>query len=165
MKDSTHCCAGAIFDASGRYRYLLWRRWSADAKLVFIMLNPSTADAQTTDATIRRCIGFAQTWGYGALEVVNLFALKSTHPQHLQNAADPIGPECDRYLLAATASAERTVVAWGNWGRLHQRDRAVLKLLHPYMPFYCLGLNQTGQPRHPLYLRKAVKPTRFCCEV
>lgn len=152
---------GAVFDATGIYRYLLWRHWGAAAKLVFVMLNPSTADAQSDDATLRRCIGFAQDWGYGSLEVVNLFAFRATSPQQLRDAADPIGADCDRYLLAATASAEQIVVAWGNGGRLHQRDRAVLELLAPYVPLYCLGLNQAGQPRHPLYLRKDVNLSPF----
>lgn len=144
---------GAIFDSTNAYRYTLWRQWDADlARVAFIMLNPSTADAQNDDATIRRCISFARQWGYGALEVVNLFAFRATHPRSLQQASDPIGAECDRYLSVAIAQADTVIVAWGNWGRLHQRDRAVLPLLQSHSTVECLGLNRSGQPKHPLYL-------------
>jgi hypothetical protein len=144
---------GAVFDSTGNYRYSLWRKWGDTSKLVFVMLNPSTADAQTNDATIRRCIQFAQSWGYGALEVVNLFALVATHPRVLRDAIEPVGAECNRYLIAATRQADGVVVGWGNWGRLRDRDRAVLKLLASEKPLYCLGINQSGQPRHPLYVK------------
>lgn len=152
---------GACFDASGIYRYSLWRLWDACApKLVFIMLNPSTADAQSNDPTIRRCIGFAQTWGYGYLEVVNLFGLRSPHPQHLRQAADPIGAECDKYIQIAAQQADRIILAWGNWGHFWGRDQAVVKFLASY-DLYCLGLNQSKQPRHPLYLKRDVQPIPY----
>ncbi|MBD3880576.1 DUF1643 domain-containing protein [Phormidium tenue FACHB-886] len=153
---------GAVFDATGAYRYRLWRQWSFTApRIVFIMLNPSTADASTNDPTIRRCIGFAQAWGYGGLEVVNLFALKATQPTLLKEAIDPIGADCDRHLLEAIKAADRTVLAWGNWGNLHGRDRAVLTLLAQRTELHCLGLTQAGQPRHPLYLKASTEPTVF----
>jgi hypothetical protein len=153
---------GAIFDASGCYRYTLWRVWNQHApKMAFVMLNPSTADATSDDATICRCVRFAQTWGYGSLEVVNLFALKATNPRELKQAIDPIGQECDRYLLDAVKQVDRVVIAWGNWGSLHQRDQAVLALLAPHISLYCLGMNRSGQPRHPLYLPKSTVPLEF----
>lgn len=156
---------GAVLDSTEAYRYSLWRRWNSHApKITFVLLNPSQADAHRDDPTLRRCMGFAQDWGYGSLEVVNLFAFRATRPQELRQAIDPIGMDCDRYLLAATR-AEQIVIAWGNWGRLHQRDQAVLQLLTPHAPLYCLGLNQAGQPRHPLYVPRSVKPTRFCEQV
>jgi hypothetical protein len=136
------------------YRYRLWREWNPDAPRVsFVMLNPSTADAKTDDPTIRRCLGFAQSWGYGSLEVVNLFAYRATDPQELRGAADPIGAENDRYLIAASQRAQTLILAWGNWGKLHQRDQAVLRLLAECCKVYCLGINRSGQPRHPLYVR------------
>ncbi|MDX2214776.1 MAG: DUF1643 domain-containing protein [Oculatellaceae cyanobacterium bins.114] len=149
---------GAIFDPSGTYRYTLWRNWGCAPKVVFVMLNPSTADAEHNDPTIRRCIGLAQAWGFGALEVVNLFAYCATHPTELRQATDPIGIENDRYLLQAVQRSDRTLLAWGNWGYLHQRDRCVLNLLSQQTSLYCLGMNQSGQPRHPLYVRRDVKP-------
>ncbi|MBD2460605.1 DUF1643 domain-containing protein [Oscillatoria sp. FACHB-1407] len=147
---------GAIFDSTGTYRYTLWREWGNSPKVVFVMLNPSTADADRNDPTIRRCIGLAQMWGFGALEVVNLFAYCATHPTELRQATDPIGVENDRYLLQAVQRSDRTILAWGNWGSLHQRDRCVLDLLAQHTPLYCLGMNQSGQPRHPLYVKRNV---------
>jgi hypothetical protein len=153
----------AIFDSAHLYRYSLWRRWSLERpSLVFVLLNPSQASADTDDPTLRRCLSFAQDWGYGSLEIVNLFAWVTTCPQKLKVVSDPIGPECDRYLLAAVAKAERIVVAWGNGGQLYQRDRTVLEWLSAHTPIYCLGLNRSGQPRHPLYLPRIVNPLLFC---
>ena len=154
---------GAIFDPAGVYRYLLWREWNlAQPRVAFIMLNPSTADAETNDATIHCCLKFAQSWGYGALEVVNLFALIATHPQQLkQTSIDPIGQECDRYLWDAAHRADQLIVAWGNWGQLHQRDQTVLNLLTPHYQIYCVGKNRSGQPRHPLYLPQQTQPFLF----
>jgi hypothetical protein len=156
----------AIFDRTGAYRYSLLRTWDAAApRIAFVMLNPSTADAQINDPTIRRCIRFAQTWGYGTLEVVNLFALRATQPIALKWAAEPVGEDCDRYLLEAFHAADRTVLAWGNWGKLYERDRAVLALLAQLSAqqsgLCCLGLTQTRQPRHPLYLKTTTQPIAF----
>lgn len=116
------------------------------------MLNPSTADAQHNDPTIHRCVRFAQRWGYGALDVVNLFAYRATDPKVLKTIPDPIGPENDAYLLAAATQAERIVLAWGNWGALGQRNQQVLQLFPVQSRLYCLGKTLAGQPRHPLYL-------------
>jgi hypothetical protein len=152
---------GADFDATGCYRYRLWRRWNAAAdRLTFIMLNPSTADASVNDPTIRRCVGFAQHWGYGSLEVVNLFAFRTPHPRMLQQVADPVGTNCDAAILTAVQRSSCVVLAWGNHGQLYERDQAVLSLLKS-KPLYCLGLTQTGQPRHPLYLKQTTQLGRF----
>lgn len=152
---------GATFDKTGRYRYALWREWDLRApKVGFVMLNPSRADASVDDPTIRRCIGFARTWGFGGLEVVNLFAYRSTQPSELGQVADPIGAENDFYLISLQEHVEQIVLAWGNWGSLGGRDRAAITLLRD-QPIYCLGVTQTGQPRHPLYLRRDVAPVPF----
>lgn len=144
---------GAIFDATGQYRYALWREWASHLpRVAFIMLNPSTADATRNDRTIHRCIGFAQSWGYGALEVVNLFAYRTPSPKTLRAIPHPIGQETDRYLLEALQRCDRLVLAWGNGGTWQGRDRAVLALIRPCQPPYCLGTTQEQQPRHPLYL-------------
>lgn len=146
----------ATFDPTGHYRYSLKRQWDATAPAIaFVMLNPSTANAEWDDPTVRRCIRLAQSWGFGTLEVVNLFAWCATHPRELRRAAEPVGPENDRYLQAAAQQASCLILAWGNGGGLYQRDRAVLELLIPYR-CYCLGKTQTGHPRHPLYLRRDV---------
>lgn len=147
---------GAQFDRSGTYRYSLTRCWSGHgATVVFIMLNPSTADARQDDPTIRRCIGFARAWGFSALEVVNLFAYRAAHPARLRAAPRPVGPRNDRHLRAALARADAVVAAWGVHGAWLGRDRAVAGMLDdPGLGLapQCLGLTKGGHPRHPLYL-------------
>ncbi len=153
---------GAIFDPTGAYRYLLWREWNpGGSRIAFVMLNPSTADATSDDPTIRRCIGFAHRWDYGTLEVVNQFAYRATYPRELLKAHDPVGPENDHYILDAADRADAVLLAWGNQGRLLRRDREVVRLLSGCEHLYHLALTQAGQPRHPLYVPKAVRPIRF----
>ncbi len=151
---------GAIFDPTECYRYRLWRTWDAAApRLVFVMLNPSTADAEVNDPTIRRCIDFAKTWEYGHVEIVNLFAYRTPHPNYLKTVADPVGIDNDRHLQQAQAQADQVVVAWGNHGNWLGRDRQVLSLLNP--PLYCLGITKMGQPRHPLYCKRTSQVIRL----
>lgn len=149
---------GAIFDATRTYRYLLWRSWSDAPRIGFVMLNPNRADATMDDPTIRRCIGFAKAWGYGGLEVVNLFAYRTKTPQILKQVAHPIGAENDRYLIDLPARVELILLAWGNWGQFMQRDRAVMQLFSNQANLYTLGFTKRGQPRHPLYLRQGIQP-------
>ncbi|MCZ6728239.1 MAG: DUF1643 domain-containing protein [SAR324 cluster bacterium] len=153
----------AIFDATGAYRYALTRRWrSSGRQVAFVLLNPSTADAERDDHTIRRCIGFARAWGFAALEVVNLFAYRATTPVLLKKAAQPIGEDNDRYLLAAQARAGRLVVAWGIHGPWLGRERVVLGLLsQPGGRLSCLGLTKHGHPRHPLFLPAGLRTRPF----
>ena len=121
--------------------------------MTWVMLNPSTADADTDDPTIRRCVGFAQTWGFGAIVVVNLFALRSTDPQRLRTHPDPIGPENDRFIWQATESSLLSVAAWGNHGSLRGDEVAAM------IPrLQVLKMTGGGQPAHPLYLRRDLKP-------
>ncbi len=158
--------SGATFDETGAYRYALWRVWDTDGpSIVFVMLNPSKADAESDDPTIRRCVGFARAWGYGALTVVNLFAFRAACPRTLHQTADPVGPDNDRHLRDALASAPTVVFAWGNHGGLHERDRAIgaLLLRESKQPSaaLCLGTTGVGQPRHPLYVRADTVPYPF----
>lgn len=151
----------AVFDRTGLYRYSLGRRWDPDLpKVVFVMLNPSTADAHHDDATIRRCIALARAWGCGALDVVNLFAYRTPRPAILRRVADPVGPDNDAYLVRASRRAQLVVAAWGHHGTLLGRDRAARALLTATgrSAVYCLGTTQGGQPRHPLYLPRDTRP-------
>ena len=119
------------------------------------MLNPSRADASCDDPTLRACIQFAQRWDYASLSVVNLFGHRTSQPTQLKTVTDPVGPQNDEYVLAAAQSAERVVLAWGNWGSLQGRDRTVLNLLRPFqLKLSCLQKNRSGQPRHPLYIKR-----------
>ncbi len=92
---------GAIISTCGQYRYQLWRIWNEDKPLVlFVCLNPSTADARQDDPTIRRLTGFAYQLGYGGFYLGNLFAFRSTYPSDLPAANDPVGPDNTNHLLA-----------------------------------------------------------------
>jgi len=142
----------ATFSSCRKYRYSLFRIWDEDKPLVlFIGLNPSTADEQEDDPTIRRCIDFAKQWDYGGLIMGNLFAYRATKPSDLKQAIEPIGKENDKTITELSKRTDMTVVAWGNDGSLHNRDKEVLKLLTNPM---CLKINKSGQPAHPLYQPK-----------
>lgn len=156
---------GATFDVTGRYRYRLWRTWDTSLpRVAFVMLNPSTADHRRDDPTIRRCLGFARAWGYGALVVVNLFAYRTPSVAELARAREPVGPDNDRHLRAARGRAAAVVLAWGVHGALRGRDREALAVLaRGRKPLLCLGTTRDGHPRHPLYLRRSVRPLRFVC--
>ena len=122
------------------------------------MLNPSIADANIEDPTIRRCMGFAEKWGYGGITVGNIFAYRATNPKDMLAADDPIGPENNLYLESLSLEAALTACAWGNHGIYLDRAQDVIKLLTKP---YCLGLTKSGQPKHPLYLRKDSKREIF----
>lgn len=112
----------AIISDDGEYRYRLSRTWNVDRPTaVFVMLNPSTADATNDDPTIRRCIGFANTWGYGSLVVGNLFALRTKEPEDLYDHPEPVGPANDEHLRAIVEDDPLVVASWGNHGGLHDR--------------------------------------------
>ena len=152
----------AVIDPTGLYRYSLSREWDADgSRIVFVMLNPSRADGNIDDPTIRRCLGFAQTWGYGSLEVVNLFAYRTSHPNVLRHVTDPVGPDNDLYLKEAVDLAHMIILAWGNGGSLEKRSQKVIKYLNNRKNIYCLGITKTGQPLHPLYVKKYTQPVFY----
>ncbi|HEY9081353.1 DUF1643 domain-containing protein [Magnetovibrio sp.] len=160
---------GAIISECGQYRYMLWRRWDkTKPRLVFIMLNPSTADADIDDATIRLCMGRARRMGYGGIRVINLFAYRATNPSELRQVDDPVGPENWKYLeqhCGCGAAGEMTIAAWGNDGTLkgqsRERWREALEIICYDMgtPLYCLGLTKHGQPKHPLRISYETQPT------
>jgi hypothetical protein len=148
----------------GNYRYSLRREWDTDAgQATFVMLNPSTADAECDDPTIRRCINFSKSWGYGSLEVVNLFAYRATTPYNLFQSANPVGAKNDQHLQEAVKRAALIVIAWGVHGSFLGRDQAVLNLISGKHSLYCLGHTKAGHPRHPLFLKNITQPTIFCC--
>lgn len=153
----------AIISTCGTYRYLLQRSWDARLQAVcFVMLNPSTADAELDDPTIRRCLGFARDWGYGQLEVVNLFALRATDPQQLRTHHDPVGPENFEQLIQSARVCQRVICAWGNHGDYLEQAEKVLSLLRENgIRPYALRISKIGQPCHPLYLPKHLQPVEL----
>ena len=153
--------SAADFSPCRAYRYTLWRRWKDGGKIVaFVGLNPSTADEVQNDPTIRRCIGFAQDWGYDALCMTNIFAFRSTNPKLLRAVDDPVGPDNDAAILAAAYRSELVIAAWGTHGKLDGRGRAVAEQLRQAMQsdLKCLGVTKHGHPKHPLYLCRDTQP-------
>jgi hypothetical protein len=145
----------AFLSDDGRYRYWLRREctptlFGSDyATCAFVMLNPSTADAEIDDQTIRRCRGVAAQLDCARLEVVNLYAYRATTPAQLWLAEDPVGDNAD-YMAQACRVRGPLIVAWGTNAKPDQVadfvDRARGRDL------YCLGINKDGSPRHPLYV-------------
>jgi hypothetical protein len=153
---------GAEIDPTGMYRYSLWRIWdlSKEGHLVFVMLNPSIADDKIDDPTIKRCIGFAKSWGFGSMEVVNLFAFRATNPSHLKGCNDPVGPDNNTYILTAAERASKIVLAWGTNGIYLNRNKQVIDLLSEHNPV-CLQKSKDGHPKHPLYIKADCEPILF----
>ncbi len=147
---------GASISPCGRYRYGLTRQWSNGPMMGFMMLNPSTADADADDPTIRRCIGFASREDCGGIVVVNLFPLRATHPAQLWSTPYPdrFGPasndELQRHLRMVTGPL---VAAWGADG--DSLGGSAVSLARHYLGhrMVCLGKTKTGAPRHPLYVK------------
>jgi hypothetical protein len=158
---------GAVLSECGLYRYRLHRRVTASDRIaLFIMLNPSTADADQDDATIRRCMGFTRALGCGMLEVVNLFAFRTKSPKILMEAPTPIGPDNDRHIHEAALEAQLIggfiICAWGAHGIHLGRGQQVCRRLTED-GFDLLSLDETrdGHPRHPLYLPNYCKPQPY----
>ncbi len=151
----------ASFDTSRRYRFSLHRLW--DEKLdmaTIIMLNPSSADHLTNDPTIGRCVQLARFWGFGGINVVNLFAYRTASPAHLREIKRPVGPGNNAYIAANAEKAAAVILGWGNHGAYRGRDQEVLELLSPF-ELWCIGTTKSGQPKHPLYAPGTVALRRF----
>lgn len=161
--------SAAVISACGSYRYLLTRKIAQPVRwvkpMVFVMLNPSTADARHDDPTIRRCMGFAKLHGCTELIVVNLYALRATDPKDLGTHPDPVGPDNDIWIgkaLAATLNGRGiAVAASGSNEKVWERMPAVMKRFGPFM---CLGKTKEGHPRHPLYVRADTKLQEYSLE-
>ena len=158
----TNTEAGAVID--GQYRYLLWRKWEpSKTSAAFIMLNPSTADAEADDPTIRRCIGYARNWGCGGIVVANLFAFRATDPGELVKTADPVGPRNDSFLRELLeGDAQPVIAALGSFPRAHWRAgevSAIAKAVNAVV--WCLDLTTRGYPRHPRYAEGHLLPRPF----
>lgn len=146
----------ALFSSCRIYRYDLWREWiGGDGYAMFVGLNPSTADESKDDPTIRRCIAFAKSWGFGALCMTNLFAYRATLPEVMKAAHDPVGPDNNQRLFEAAQHAGVIVAAWGTDGA-HLGRAATVRLMLPRLHY--LRMTKFGHPGHPLYLPKTLSP-------
>jgi len=165
----------AVLSEDGLYRFRLDRWWGDGPRVAWIMLNPSTADADVDDPTIRRCIGFTKAWGYDGLTVVNRWPLRATHPDDLLPWFDQIGPTVRSTGLPAWSKhldtigevvrgAPLVVAAWGSWVSLSRRTRTDVANVPSFWTtaygcrLHVLGLTKDGHPRHPLYVRGDVQP-------
>lgn len=154
---------GAILSGCGIYRYALERWWDNGLpSVLFVMLNPSTADGTKDDPTIRRCIGFARSWGYGGLLVGNLFAYRATDPRELPADDTAIGPENAAQLDRLARRASLIVAAWGGHKRAVDRAPLVAARLGT---LHALDFTRAGAPRHPLYVTANARPIPFAPSV
>jgi len=155
----------ATFSPCRQYRYTLTREVASldgHGVVCWVMLNPSTATAETDDPTIRRVKAFSRAWGYRSASIVNLFAYRSTEPRRLLYVEDPVGPENDRVIREVAGNANAVVVAWGVHGAHRGRDAQVLALLAAIgVSPLCLGTTRGGHPKHPLYMPAGLAPLVF----
>ena len=147
----------AWYSPCGLYRYRLERVWAKGARVLFVMLNPSTATEVQNDPTVERCERRARTLGFGAFRVTNIFAWRATDPKEMRAQPDPVGPENDRAILDsvdwAAGPGARIVCAWGSHGAHLDRGRHVEALLRGTgRELFHLGLTKAGAPKHPLYI-------------
>src|SRR5687768_14620957 len=153
--------AGAIFSDCERYRYRLWRVWDkSKPRICFVMLNPSTADENQLDPTVSRCKKRAEVLGYGGLEVVNIFALRSTDPKALYEVDDPVGPDNLLAIHDAVKGSGIAICAWGTHGAFGEAGRGIKEVLQFIFPSktHYLKLNSDGSPAHPLHLPYSLQP-------
>lgn len=141
---------GAVFSPDRKYRYSLWRIWDERLPLLLlIMLNGSTANENQDDPTVTRGMYRAGHGRFGGLLVGNEFGYATLDPDEMMRQADPVGPDNDLYLREMIAGSGLQVCAWGNYGGFRGRDKIVRAMVSEP---YCLGINSTGHPRHPLYV-------------
>ena len=151
----------SVFSPCRKWRYQLARTWDTDlSECLFIGLNPSTADEQKDDPTVRRCVRFARDWGYGGLIMTNIFGYRATNPTEMKVQEDPVGPDNDIWLVRSVLRAGRVICAWGNHGEYAHRGQIVHNMLKKYF-LECLGITRSGEPKHPLYLPKTTPIRRY----
>lgn len=156
----------ARFSGCQTYRYRLGREWSAGRPLLFVLLNPSTADYRDDDPTIRRCMRFAHAEGYPGIDVVNLFAYRATAPEDLFASGCRVGARNDQEIAEAARGAAAVCLGWGAHGgrpEVEERVQVVLPLLRQAFPheLQCLRITRGGHPQHPLYLPSACRLQPF----
>lgn len=172
MPEPDYTKKGATFSPCKKYRYTLVREWNSlsdkNGYVLFIMLNPSTADEYILDPTVRRCVQYAIDWGYKKMRVVNIFALRSTDPQHLYDSVehdgekyvtiDPVGADNDKCIYNEVEGADLVIAAWGTHGALKNRGEQVTEMISGIKDIYCLKKVKGDIPGHPLYLKRNLTP-------
>jgi hypothetical protein len=158
-----HVRGSALFGGTAReYRYRLSRSWGTEGRVLFVMMNPSTADPSADDPTVAKCRRFAVKWGFGGMYVGNTFAYRATDQSRLAQIPDPVGPFNDRHLLAMASDSALVVFAYGQPKHriLRARGPAVARLLRDQCGVcpHVLRLSKNGTPYHPLYLPETLQP-------
>lgn len=153
-----------VFSPDRRYRYSLIHRWdellNPPHGIAWICLNPSTADENQLDPTLRRIRAFSLAWGYSHFVMLNAFAFRATDPADMKAATDPVGPDNDRCIAHWAARVDRVMLGWGEHGAHLDRHTQLLALLDP-KKIFCVGRNASGQPKHPLYVAAKTKPIAY----
>ncbi len=156
--------AGALFDKTKEHRFVLWRHWDAAKPYVtWIMLNPSTANADTDDFTTKKCLKYTRDWDYGGLTIVNLFSVVSTNPKNLRGlkrfGCTLNKPESTETIIEESLKSSLVIAAWGKYGSLLKRDQEVTNLLvSKGIKISALQLTILGQPYHPMNVKADAKP-------
>ena len=149
----------AVFSDCEKYRYTLYRMWNTtEQQIIFVGLNPSTADERIDDPTIRRCRCFAESWGYGSMIMLNLFAYRSTDPRNLKKCNNPIG-DYNLSFLKEYIRKYKTIACYGNGGNYLNRHKEFLKEYRGHL--YAIKILKNGMPSHPLYLKKNLQPVKL----
>jgi hypothetical protein len=149
---------GAVFSTERHYRYALWRVWNADNGIVmFIGLNPSTANERDNDPTIRRVMSFAYDWGFGGVVMANIYGWITPYPLELQACEYPIG-ENDQWVEALAKHCQKIVFAWGKFKQAAKWSQVLIEM---FPDAYALKINNDGTPRHPLYVPGKIIPVKF----
>ncbi|MBA7658592.1 hypothetical protein ES703_66551 [subsurface metagenome] len=144
--------SGAVFDQHRAYRFVLWRFWKDAPRVLFVGLNPSTANELENDPTIRRCLGFADKWGYGGMYFCNLYSYVSTEPRLLSSEEALHAANIPAITMAKSLSV-LAIAAWGDGVELVENGKSVAEHIRKLIePSLCFGLTQKGNPKHPLYL-------------
>ena len=152
--------ASCKFSKSKLYRYSLRRTWALGSRkqVLFIGLNPSSADSESDDPTIRRCVQFASSWGFNSLEMVNLFAFRATYPKDLFGDMDPVGLHNDGWIRKAHQRSSLTIACWGSSGLFKNRAEIVMNSIDN---LFCIKKNKDETPSHPLYLNSKITPRPY----
>lgn len=156
-KEGEYLCQ---FSDDELYRYAWVASWGKGKPLMVVGLNPSTADENQTDPTVAKCVQYAKDWKFPGLIMANAFAYRSTDPKKLYELEDPVGERNDFYLKELSTFAGCVLLAWGNHATYRNRSENILKLFNG-LELFCLKTNKNGEPAHPLYLKKSIKPIHY----
>jgi len=161
MSEPLYIDRGAEFDDTERYRFRLWRTWGFGAAVLWIMLNPSTADAYELDPTLKKVLGFSERMGFEKFFVGNVYGLRTTDPKGLWDVDDPVGPGNLMAIEAMAAESELVMVGWGTHAKPDDVEAVASVLERVVKPVECLRVTKHGHPEHPLYVPYATTPQPY----